>query len=204
MKLPQRLVKAAEDSKDGILTLEIAHSLRLAGKDTVKTTLSRLAKSGGLLRLKRGVYCTNPVRDAFAAAQATFNGYVGFGCALYIHGMLAEIPFTVTVVARGTSAARNLGEYEFVSVAMKEKAIGFERKGRYVVSTRAKTLFDCAYLPRCAPEMEKLAEAYCQHPLNRREWWEFDFYCQKFAAGNSARRAAQIKARILKGCRHDS
>jgi predicted transcriptional regulator of viral defense system len=193
LKLAERLLKAAEESPDGIISLELLGSLRIADGNTLKTTLSRLAKNGRLLRLKRGVYCTNPMKDAFASAQAAFNGYVGFGSALYLHGMLTENPFTIIVVTRSTSKTKQFGNCELQAVAMGAKAAGSELAGRRFVSTRAKTLFDCLYLPRYAPEFEKLAEAYAQNPLSAREWKEFGSYC-----ANMPQRA---KKRLLEGKR---
>lgn len=188
-KVVTRLLKAAEGSPDGVITLELLDSLKLASRQTLKVTLSRLAKSGRLLRLKRGVYCTNPMRDAFAAASAIFNGYVGFGSALYLHRMLAEIPFTIIVVTKATSAAKELGQYEFRAVSFGKNAVGSGRKGRMAVSTRAKTLFDCLQLPRYAPEFEKVVQAYAENPLSKKEWKEFDSYC-----GNASKRAMKRMA----------
>ena len=179
-KLVERLVNAVQTSPGGIAMLETLESLKLCDGFTLKTTLSRLSKSGKLIRLKRGVYSANPIRDAFAAAQSTYNGYIGFSGALYVHRLVTELPFTITVVTINKSASKAFGMYEFRSVALKEKAIGFEDINGLTVSTKAKTLFDCIYLERYSVEMDKLINAYRTAALNREELKEFESYVDRF------------------------
>jgi len=178
-KAVSRVVSAIEASPNGIATLELLGSLRICGRDSLKTALSRLNKAGGILRLKRGVYSSNPMRDAFACAQATYNGYLAFSSALYLHGMATEMPFAITVATVSTSEVKRFGQNEFCAVAMKGRAVGFERKGAYVVSTRAKTLFDCLYLPRYSVEREKLEAAW--RTLSPADKKEFAGYARKLA-----------------------
>ena len=111
--LTTTVLGAIRDSNAGISTLDMLESLRLCGPTTLKTTLSRLNKAGKILRLKRGVYSTNPLKDAFSAAQATFNGYLGFSSALYLHKLITESPFSITVVTTNKSASKPFGMYEF-------------------------------------------------------------------------------------------
>ncbi len=179
-KLVEKLVNAVQNSPGSIAMLETLESLKLCDEFTLKTTLSRLSKSGKIIRLKRGVYSANPIRDAFAAAQHTYNGYIGFSSALYVHGLITELPFTVTVVTVNKSASKAFGMYEFRSVALKEKAIGFENIDGLTVSTRAKTLFDCIYLERYSVERGKLIDAYRVTRLNREELKEFESYVNRF------------------------
>jgi predicted transcriptional regulator of viral defense system len=136
------------------------------------------------------------LRDSFAAAQAAFNGYVGFSSALYLHGLIAELPLTVTVVTRSVSGEKRIGGFEFKAVALKEKAVGFERRDGRVVSTRAKTLFDCLLVPRYSIESEKLAQAFRQARLSKNEWKEFDFYVKKMVSAINAKRFTEAKKSI--------
>jgi len=181
--------------------LDVLFSLGLSDADTIKTTLSRLNKRGRIIRLKRGVYSANPPKDQFAAAQAVFNGYLGFSTALYLHKLTSELPFSITVVTRNTSKVKPVAGWEFKAVALKEKAVGFEAKGPYTVSTRAKTLFDCLYLPRYGVERQKLLEAYSQDGLTKQEWREFDSYCKKFAGKDMMEKAKAAKKAIGGGSR---
>jgi len=188
MGVSQAVLKAVENSPGGIARLDVLASLGLCGLSTLKTTLSRLGRSGRIIRLKRGVYSANPMRDAFACAQSAFGGYIGFSSALYLHKLITEVPFVVTVVTSSLSKAKRFGGYEFRAVALREKAVGFERKGAYVLSTRAKTLFDCLYLPRYSVEEGKLLEAFRAADLAKGEWREFRHYFSEFASDADAGR----------------
>ncbi|MCX6770912.1 MAG: hypothetical protein NTX79_02555 [Candidatus Micrarchaeota archaeon] len=178
-KAVSRVVAAIEASPGGIASLELLESLRLCGRDSLITALSRLGKAGRVVRLKRGVYSASPMRDAFACAQATYNGYLAFSSALCLHGMITEMPFTITVATASTSESKRFGQFEFRAVALGKRAVGFERKGAYVVSTRAKTLFDCLYLPRYSVEKEKLEAAW--RALSAKERSEFAGYAKELA-----------------------
>lgn len=197
--LTQTVLKAVEGSPSGIASLDVLESLKLCSPSTLKITLSRLSRSGRIIRLKRGVYSGKPMKDAYACAQAAFNGYLGFSTALHLHGLITEVPFTITVVTTGTSQAKKFGEYEFRAVALREKAVGFERKGNYVISTRAKTLFDCLYLPKYSVEEGKLIEAFREAGLTAQEWTEFRSYVEKFASGRIAKRMLGARREIRRG-----
>lgn len=195
----EKLVKAIQSSPGGIAALETLESLRLSDKFTLRTTLSRLSKSGRIIRLKRGIYSENPIRDAFVAAQYTYDGYLGFSSALYLHKLITELPFTITVVTTHTSASKPLGAYELKAVAMKEKAIGFENVGALTVSTKAKTLFDCLYLEKYSVERDKLIDAYREAQLNARELKEFNSYVRRFIPGGRRKKFEEVRKKIWRG-----
>ncbi|EET90066.1 MAG: hypothetical protein LVQ97_00395 [Candidatus Micrarchaeales archaeon] len=194
--LIERVRRAVENSPNGIAMLETLESLQLCDKFTLKTTLSRLDKSGRIIRLKRGVYSSNPIKDAFVAAQSTYGGYIGFSSALYVHKLIAELPFLVTVVTTHLSTLKTIGAYQFRAVAMKEKAIGFQNVGDLTVSTRAKTLFDCLYLERYSIERDKLIEVYRSAKLSPGELSEFDLYVKRFVSKRRRAKFDMIKADI--------
>lgn len=194
MKVCEGVLDAVRTAKNGVISLDVLESLGLCNSFTLKTTLSRLAKKGKVVRLKRGVYSAVPLRDVFVCVQNVFNGYLGFSSALYLHGLIPEQPFQVTIVTFNTSKAKSLAGFVAKAIALKGKAIGFERKGDYVLSTRAKTLFDCLYLPRLAVEKEKLLEAFSQARLTANEWREFDGYVEKFGGLKSDEMLAAKKA----------
>ena len=194
--LTEKIRRAVENSPNGIAELETLESLQLCDKFTLKTTLSRLGKSNRIIRLKRGVYSSNPIRDTFIAAQCIYNGYIGFSSALYVHKLIAELPFTVTVVTTYKSASKVIGAYEFRAIAMKEKAIGFESMGELTVSTRAKTLFDCLYLERYSIERDKLIEAYKLAKLSSDELREFNSYVKRFVSEGRRAKLNMIKKEI--------
>ncbi|MBI5225601.1 hypothetical protein HY989_07075 [Candidatus Micrarchaeota archaeon] len=186
-KITEQVLEAIEKSPGGIASLDILLSLRICNSSTLKTTISRLNKTGRLIRLKRGTYSASPMRNAFLCAQSTFNGYLGFSSALYLHGIITELPFTISVVTAGNSGKKQIGEYQFKAISLKEKGVGFEKNGEYTVSSRAKTLFDCLYLPEYSIERQKLIEAYKDAGLSKKEWAEFDLYVEKFAGSKMAK-----------------
>ena len=195
-KISDEVAAAIGRSPSGIATLDVLESLRLTDRSTLKTTISRLNKAGRIIRLKRGVYSANPLKDPFAAAQATFNGYLGFSSALYLHKLTTEIPFRIIVVTRRLSKLRQLGPYEFLAVALGGKAVGFETRGGYVLSSRPKTLFDCLYLPKYGIGWQKLADAYALVKMTENEWYEFGAYCENFLTGKRASTMAEAAKRM--------
>ena len=198
LKTSEKVLKAVNGSPDGIAQLDVLMSLQLCGRDTLKTTLCRLAKTERVIRLRRGVYSANPVSDAYLAAQAAYGGYIGFSSALHLHGLAAEMPFTITIVTASVSARKAVGQYEFLAVALGEKAVGAVRLGKYCVSSRAKTLFDCLCLPRYGVEKEKLVLAFKEARLADADWREFDGYVEKYAPKKRAGRMKEAKALILR------
>ena len=196
IQVSKSVLGAVESSPLGIARLEVLASLKLCSMPTLKTTLSRLNKAGKIIRLKRGAYSASPMRDAYACAQAVFAGYIGFAAALHVHGIISEMPFTVAVVTAGGSKVKRFGQYEFRAVALGEKAVGFEKKDGRVVSTAAKTLFDCIYAPEYSVERERLIGAYRDRGMKREEWEEFDAYVGKFASAKMARRMQRAKEEI--------
>ncbi|MBI5636137.1 hypothetical protein HY993_04210 [Candidatus Micrarchaeota archaeon] len=193
------VLQAIVKSRFGVSDLAFLESLKLTDSLSLKTTLSRLNKAGKILRLKRGVYSSNPLVDEFYCAQSVYNGYLGFSTALYLHKLITEVPFTIFVVTTSQSKSKNFGEYEFKAVSLKEKAIGFTRLGGYVVSTRPKTLFDCLYLPQYGVGEKKLIDCFKQAELSKKEWSEFDFFARKFCGKALSEKMLAVKARIRGG-----
>ena len=195
--LTLKILEAIEKSPAGIASLDVLVSLRLCDAFTLKTILSRLNKRKKILRLKRGVYSTNPLKDAFAAAQATFGGYLAFSTALYLHKIISETPFTIYVATTNTSLSKTVGQYVFKAVALGEKAVGFERKEIYVLSTKPKTLFDCIYLSKYSVEEEKLTDEFKEAELNSKEWKEFNIYVKKFVNIKNRNKFYEIRNTIM-------
>jgi predicted transcriptional regulator of viral defense system len=190
------VLNAIENSPGGISNLELLGSLELCDQNTLKTSLSRLNKAGKIMRLKRGLHSSNPLRDPFVAGQELFGGYLGFTNALYLHKIITEMPFRITVVTSTASSTKAIGSYEFKTVALHEKAVGFVRLGDYVVSTRAKTLFDCVYQQRYSIEEKKLIQAFKEADLKEAEWKEYETYVKKFINEKKAGRFRDIETKI--------
>lgn len=179
-KITEGVLRAIGLSPSGILPLDVLASISPASRGTLLATLCRLARAGRIVRLKRGAYSVAPIRDGYAAAQAKFGGYIAFASALRLHGLIAEEPFTITVATPSTSKTVRAGSLEFRSVALGGRAVGSERNGAHVVSSRPKTLFDCLFIPQYSVEKEKLKEAYAAAGMTTGEWREFRGYAKRF------------------------
>lgn len=199
-KVTEGILKALEASPGGIAPLDVLASLRLASRGTLLATLCRLARVGRIVRLKRGAYSVAPIRDGYAAAQAKFGGYIAFASALRLHGLISEEPFTITVATPKTSMLARVGNLEFRSVALGGRAVGSERKSAHELSSRAKTLFDCLFLPQYSVETEKLADAYARAGMKAGEWREFEMYAKRFG-GRKAKGMLEFGKRV-RGAEH--
>ncbi len=174
------ILRAISASQSGIANLEMLDSLRLCSRGSLLATLCRLGKQKRIIRLKRGAYSTNPIQDGYAAAQVKFAGYIGFASALRLHGLIAEEPFTIIVVTPNLSKTAQIENMEFRAVALGNRAFGTVRIGRYNVSSKAKTLFDCLFLPHYSVPEAVLAEAYSHAGMKSAHWREFNDYAKKF------------------------
>jgi len=179
-KTTDAIIHAVERSPGGLARLEVMRSLRLCDDATLKTLLCRLGKDGRILRVKRGLYSANPIMDPFRLGIALFGGYLAFTSALYIHGLITEVPFEVVVATPHLSKVKTIGVHSYRAVAIAKKAVGFEQKGPYLVSTPAKTLYDCLALPRYSVGNEKLLEAFAVRGLSGKEKEEFRQYLKMF------------------------
>lgn len=197
-KLTDFVANAVKNSPNGITSIDLLESLKLCDSNTLKTTLSRLVKSGKLLRLKKGIYSINPIINVFVAAQSTFEGYIGFSSALYLHKLTAEMPFSITVVTTYTSGKKTFGQYIFRAVSLKDKATGFEEQDGIILSTRAKTLFDCLYLQKYSIEESKLIEAFISKPLDRLEKKEFKYYLTLINSSRKIKNFEKLEEKIFK------
>jgi predicted transcriptional regulator of viral defense system len=129
--------------------------------------LARLAVSGQVIRLRRGVWAFPGHVDALALPEyltAPFPAYVSLQSALYLHGMISQVPVVTYAVsqARTRRFATPLGT---VSIHHVQPAFffGFEDTGRSGgrLATPEKALVDFLYLTparsrlfRALPELE--------------------------------------------------
>jgi predicted transcriptional regulator of viral defense system len=124
--------------------------------------LARLATSSQVLRLRRGVWAIKDRIDPLALPEyltAPFPAYVSLHSALYLHGMISQVP----VVTYAVSLARTRRYYTplgTVSIHHLQPSFffGFEAAGRAGgrLATPEKALVDFLYL---APARSKLFRA---------------------------------------------
>jgi predicted transcriptional regulator of viral defense system len=198
--LAVRLHALARKAKHGVFSVEEAKGWQLCSERVLRVTLARMAEKGLVKRLGRGLYFAPPleqpqaqVDDLMYAAQRLLGGYLAFATALYLHRLREEVPYTIYVATFGESGSRKFGEIEVKAVALRKAAVGVQRINDYVVSTRAKTLFDCLSLPRYGGGASSLVQAFKKAKLTDWEWREFFGYVKKFRGKNKA-----FKKRVVK------
>jgi predicted transcriptional regulator of viral defense system len=130
------------------------------------TILARLAAAGQLIRLRRGVWARPGGVDALALPEyltAPFPAYVSLQSALYLHGMISQVPAVAYAVslARTRRFATPLGTVSIHHVQA-SFFFGFENAGLDGrLATPEKALMDFLYLTparsklfRALPEVE--------------------------------------------------
>jgi predicted transcriptional regulator of viral defense system len=134
-------------------------------------TLARLAAWGQVIRLRRGVWAFPNRVDSLALPEyltSPFPAYVSLQSALYLHGMISQVPAMTYAVslARTRRFTTSLGT---VSIHHVQPAFffGFEEAGRSGghLATPEKALIDFLYL---APARSKLFRAFPELEWPRR------------------------------------
>jgi predicted transcriptional regulator of viral defense system len=125
-------------------------------------TLARLTTSGQVVRLRRGVWAVKDRIDTLALPEyltAPFPAYVSLHSALYLHGMISQVPMITYAVslARTRRYHTPLGTVSIHHV-QPSFFFGFEAAGRAGgrLATPEKALLDFLYL---APARSKLFRA---------------------------------------------
>ncbi len=119
-------------------------------------TLGRLAASGVIQQIRHGLFWIDGEPQPYACAPfltAPFDSYVSLHSALYLHGMIDQVPAVIYVVSQGRSQRVRTTVGTF-SVHRVEPAVfggchealapGSQRP--VSLATREKALFDVAYL----------------------------------------------------------
>jgi len=119
--------------------------------------VTRLLRSGKLIRVKKGLYVRNDRRDPYSRevlANLIYGpSYLSFEFALSFHGL---IPEAVTMVSSATTGRHKrfstpVGEFEYQHLPERFYAPGVEwmpvdtRRG-YLIASAAKALFDTLYI----------------------------------------------------------
>jgi predicted transcriptional regulator of viral defense system len=183
--LEQKIYFAAMDAKDGVIFLDIIESWKLTDKNTLLSTLSKMTKKGWLIRLRKGVYLISKpgsfaIKDAFVVSTYIFPGYNAFSSALYLHRLTDMIPFEIYIATRNENGTKRFGEYTFRAIALKERYGGNERKENIIVSTKAKTFYDCLIHPDLGGGFPQIIQAIYEAKLSEAEWKEFLYYANKY------------------------
>ncbi len=181
------------NSKNKIFTIDMIKRFNFDDYGSLRWLLADMVKKGWLIRIKNGTYYLNEpgkagIDDIFKVATYLYNGYLAFSSALYIYNAIAERPYVVYVATRTTSRLRRIGEIEVRALAIKNRAAGITDYNGYTISTRAKTIYDCFYIPEYAGGYSKVIEAVHNMELKKDEWKEFINYVNSFESDSSKRK----------------
>ncbi len=165
MNLLAALTTLASTDAPVFTTADAAIRLGLRNEHT-SAILARLAASGQLIRLRRGVWAKSAGVDALALPEyltSPFPAYVSLQSALYLHGMISQVPAVTYAVslARTRRFATPLGTVSIHHV-QPSFFFGFEDAGDAGrLATPEKALVDFLYLTparsklfRALPELE--------------------------------------------------
>ena len=167
-------------------------------KPYMKIILSRLAKRGEMLRLKKSMYVSKPYIDAAEKsglfpdyvewlANALYpSSYLSLDYILYEHNLLTEAPKNITSCSRSKTArfSNRFGNY-FYHQIQERLFLGFKilKMGNFTIlkATRAKGLFDFLYLRKNLLINRESIEALRLNlgHLTPEDWRELEKYIEK-------------------------
>lgn len=150
---------------------------------TTRNQLSRLAKSGQIYPLKRGVYCFDPslITDLELAKILAPDSYISLESALNYYGIIPDIPLSVTSItlAKGKNIKNRWGNFLYFHFK-KELFFGFqaikdqENGNFFNLAYKEKALFDYFYLRK----IRKLSGLRLQ--LKRLDFKKYHLFAQSF------------------------
>lgn len=153
MKLIDALNRIRLLNEDIIYTHDVSALLKISLHHASKI-LSRLADSGEIVKIARGIWGIQDRVDPFVLSEkltAPFPSYISLQTALYHHGMISQIPTIIYAVtlARSKTINTSLASYSFHHI-VPELFIGNIQFGskRIAIATPEKALFDFAYYSR--------------------------------------------------------
>jgi predicted transcriptional regulator of viral defense system len=195
--LEQKIYFAAKEAKDAVIFLEIIRSWEVADDNTLLFTLSNMCKKGWLKRLRKGVYLVSKpgddsIPDPFLVSTYIFPGYNAFSSALYLHGLSDVLPFEIIVATRTESGKKELGQYSFRAVALKERHIGSMLLNNYRVSTIPKTIYDCLLSPDFCGGYQNVLKAINDAQMSQVEWSELFYYAGLFEGASFYQRLGYL------------
>jgi len=173
----------------------------------LRVLIQRLEKKGWLTSLGKGVHLRLPasaalsgktyLEDPFKVALKLFRGYLAFQSALKIHGLSEYEPFTIYVATRNKSETIGLlKQYEVRAITFRKRYAGYEKKDGYVVSTVAKTFFDCFFHPHYAGGYTEVLKSL--HSCDSIDWEEFRKHLEKFASDNLCQKIGYLLSLMAK------
>ncbi len=151
MRLDEALARIRQTGQMVMRTADVMALLDV-NKDHAGQILSRLAGSGHLLRLKRGLWLVSETRNPLLLVDyltAPFPSYISLQTALYRHGMVSQMPAVIYCVspARSRVYATPVGTFSVHRIS-ERFFCGFQRPGDggTKMASPEKALLDFLYL----------------------------------------------------------
>jgi predicted transcriptional regulator of viral defense system len=200
--LEQKVYLLLESEGKNVFTVKELKGLKLPLKyGHLRVLLHRLEKKGWITSVRKGVYLRLPavaalegkvyLEDPFIVALKAFDGYLAFQSALRVHGLSEYQPFTIFIATKNKSETlRLLKQYEIRAIKLGERYVGYEKKNDYLVSSIAKTFFDCLYHPQYAGGYSEVLKSlyFCKEMV----WNEFLSYFKKFASNSLCQKVGYL------------
>jgi predicted transcriptional regulator of viral defense system len=196
--LEQKIYFSLKDTHGSPVSIDLIRSYGLVNGKTLKVTLSSMVRKGWLERVKNGVYVAkeSPEErlDPFLLAPMRYNGYLAFSSAMYVYNASDERPSVIYVANTVRSCVKKLYglDIEIRAVALRSRALGMGKFNGYVVSTRAKTLYDCFYLPEYAGGYARLLSGALRLKMGGADWLEFATYIDTFEGSSFKRKVGYM------------
>lgn len=151
MKAASALARLRDLGKPVVTTDDAVLALRLTCSAATQT-LKRLAADGLLRKIRHGLWAVDQKLDPLALPEfltAPFPAYVSFQSALYLHGMVSQVPEVIYVasLARTRRVGTSLGTFSVHRLAPTFFG-GFETRAQSGIrlATPEKALLDALYL----------------------------------------------------------
>jgi len=144
-----KLLRKLESLNKPFFTIGDLEKILKAKRKSLRVSLARMVKSGMLLRLRRGIYIlsTKPVEADKIAAQVFQPSYISFEFALARHGLLGQIPYTVTLASPRLCLKTRFGNTAVeVRRIRKDLFFGYSLKDGILIASPEKSLLDMLYL----------------------------------------------------------
>jgi predicted transcriptional regulator of viral defense system len=100
--------------------------------------------------------------------------------------------YCLLLVTKKGKKERKIGQMLYKSVSLGKRAVGAHYLDKYFISTRAKTIFDCLYLPKYAGGYSQILYAIKSASLNKQEWNELLDYLIELGTNSTLQRTGYL------------
>ena len=142
-------IKKLENFNRDYFTIADLEKITGLSRPSLKVALSRFAKQGVLVRLKRGVYALagSSLKIEKIANQLYYPSYLSFESALSYYGILSQLSYTQTFATTKLSKRFTLGKTEIEFRRLKKELFfGYILKDNIYLAEPEKALLDQLYM----------------------------------------------------------